>query len=331
MSAPLAKELLSRWQDWFNESPPVSLELLAVGRKYRDSYTLLPFAVEGQEPACVIKMAADEERATKLRREFENLTLLRVRLTDRTLLRSLPTPITLEERARLVTVVYSYVAGRSPASALSYPHRQATAPKVLERVAEWLVAFQAATKAEAPAPDNGHDDLADAPASADEIELLRHMEGSGFATPQKMSGVWGLQHGDLKPEHILWRDGSIGVLDWGELKPGSVTSDWFYFLTLSALQMRDPESLELTETASTLEAIFFTRHWFGELAMQATRRFLDRVGLPRAAAATLFALSICRDYRYRWPYLAHEPFGAYRDVVRLLRHRWGDLVFKRAA
>ncbi len=332
MSASLEEELLSRWRDWFGESPPAGLELLAVGRKYRDCYTLLPFPADGHQPACAIKIAIGEEQARRLRREFENLTLLRDRLTNHALLGSIPSPLALEEDAHLARAIYSYVPGRSLASALSYPRRRDTVPRVLSRVAEWLVAFQAATKSEPPAPDNGHDDLADAPASADEIELLRYMEGSGLATPQKMSGVWGLRHGDLKPEHILWRDGSIGVLDWGELKPGSVTSDWFYFLTLSALQMGGVESVQqLALAAPTLEAIFFSRHWFGELAMEATRRLLDRLDLPRSAAAPLFALSACRDSRYRWPYLAHEPFGAYNDTLRLLRRRWGDLVFNRAA
>jgi hypothetical protein len=332
MSAPLEKELLSRWQEWFNESPPATLELLAVGRRYRNSYTLLPFPNGGQEPVCVVKVAAGEEQASKLRREFGNLTLLRTRLTDQALLDSFPSPLALVHRAGLVVAIHSYVSGRSLPSALSYPRQREVIPRVLDSVAEWLVAFQAATKAEAPAPDNGHDDLADALASADEIELLRHMEGNGLATPQKMSGVWGLQHGDLKPEHVLWRGRSIGVVDWDEMRSGSVTSDWFYFLALSALQIGGVESnRQLGQAAPTLEAIFFSRHWFGELAMQATHRFLDRLSLPRSMAAPLFVLSICRDGRYLWPYLAQGASGAYRDVVRLFRHRWGDLVFNRAA
>jgi hypothetical protein len=208
---------------------------------------------------------------------------------------------------------------------------------VLGRVADWLVAFQAAATDGSPTPRNGQRPLADPLAAADQTEIPPHESlpfgpRNGLAVPQEVPETWGLQHGDLKPEHILWRDSSIGVLDWGELKPGSVTSDWFYFLTLSALQIGGVESpQQLAQTAPTLEAIFFSRHWFGELAMQATRQFLDRLGLPRSAAAPLFARSVCRDSRYRWPYLAHEPFGAYRDVIGLLGRRWEDLVFNRAA
>jgi len=332
MSAPLEEVLLSRWQEWLGEGPPAKVELLAVGRKYRDTYTLLPFRTDGREPACAVKIAAGEEHATKLRREFENLTLLRTRLTDQALLDSIPSPLGFEHRASLMAGIYSYVRGRSLASALSYPHRRDVIPQVLDRVAEWLVAFQAATKAEAPAPDNGHSHLADSVPAVDEAEFLSQAGVGDLVGPEKMSGAWGLQHGDLKPEHVLWCDRSIGVVDWGEMKPGSVTGDWFFFLTHTALQMGGVESpQQLAQTVPTLERVFFARHWFGELAVQATRRFLEHLGLPRSMAGPLFALSVCRDSRYLWPYLAHEPFGAYRDVMRLLKRRWVDLVFNRAA
>jgi len=337
MSGSLEEELLSRWQDWFGESPPAGLEFLAVGRKYRDCYTLLPLPAGGNQPACAIKIAIGEEQARRLRREFENLTLLHDHLTDLALLSSIPSPLALEERARLVRAVYSYVPGRSLASALSYPRRQGSAPQVLSRVSDWLAAFHVAATGQATIRGNGHKQLADLLAAIDEAEPptqepLPHQPDDGLTTARKAPEVRGLRHGDLKPEHILWRDGSIGVLDWGEMKPGSVTSDWFYFLTLSALQIGGVESVQqLALAAPTLEAIFFSRHWFGELAMEATRRLLDRLDLPRSAAAPLFALSVCRDSRYRWPYLAHEPFGAYNDALRLLGRRWGDLVFDGAA
>jgi hypothetical protein len=337
MSASLEEELLSRWQDWFGENPPPGLELLAVGRKYRDCYTLLPFPTGSRQPACAIKIAVGEEQARRLRREFENLTLLHDHLTDLALLSSIPSPLALEERTHLVRAVYSYVPGRSLASALSYPRRQDRVPQVLSRVADWLVAFQVAATGQATIRGNGHKQLADLLAAIDDAESrpqesLPLGSDSGLTTAQKAPGARGLRHGDLKPEHILWRDSSIGVLDWGEMKPGGVTSDWFYFLTLSALQMGGVESVQqLALAAPTLEAIFFSRHWFGELAMQTTHRLLDRLNLPTSAAAALFVLSVCRDSRYRWPYLAHEPFGAYNDVLRLLRRRWGDLVFNRAA
>jgi hypothetical protein len=337
VSASLEEELLSRWQGWFGESPPAGLEWLAVGRKYRDCYTLLSFPVDGKQPACAIKIAIGEEQARRLRHEFENLTLLRDRLTDQSLLGSIPSPLTLEDRAHLVRAVYSYVPGRSLASALSYPRRRDSIPQVLSRVADWLVAFQVASTSQAAIRGNGHKRLADLLAAVDEAESLPqesppYGSDDGLTAAQKAPEAKGLRHGDLKPEHILWRDGSIGVLDWGEMKPGSVTSDWFYFLTLSALQMGGVESIQqLALAAPTLEAIFFSRHWFGEVAMEATRRLLDRLDLPRSAAAPLFVLSACRDSRYRWPYLAHEPFGAYHDVLRLLRRRWRDLVFDKPA
>jgi hypothetical protein len=235
-----------------------------------------------------------------------------------------------------VRAVYSFVAGRSLASALSYPRRRDGVPQVLSRVADWLVAFQAAATGLASVGGNGQKRLAALLAAVDEAESPP--QGSlpcgwddgppALETPASK----GLSHGDLKPEHILWRDGAIGVLDWGEMKPGSVTSDWFYFLTLSALQMGGVESIQqLAQAAPTLEAVFFSRHWFGDLAMESTRPLMDRLDLPRSAAAPLFALSVCRDGRHRWPCLAHEPFGAHNDVLRLLRRRWEDLVFNRAA
>ncbi len=335
MTSSLEQVLLSHWRQWFSESPPAALDFVVVGQKYRDFYTLLAMHGDGRESACVVKIAADGEQAPRLRREFENLMLLRSHLADQGLLDSIPAPLALEECDRLVIIVSSYISGRGLAGALGYPRRQKTAAQALDRVAHWLAAFAAAGRALSPARDDGLEQPADALAAFEEEgipfqEFLCSGGEGGVAAFQEMRRSQGFRHGDLKPGHILWRDGTIGVLDWSEMKPGSVAGDWFYFLTLSALQLGGAESLpQLSQTAPTLEAIFFSDHWFSKLAAQATWRLLDRLALPWSAAGPLFALSVWSS-RFRWPYLAHEPFGAYGDVLHLLRRRWADLVFNRA-